>query len=143
SLFAIGQALREGEPDAPFYLRQNGSFYHYVRENGTTFQSIERRIREGYYLERGIHILSIYCPYHASEEWRGVPALDFFSTNPNTGSVADFESMVRAAHRADMHVIVYLGLLFVNERNPLWIKAQHDRKAGVPSAEVSTFRWAE
>lgn len=123
-------------------MRAGGSFYHYVRENSTTFSSITARIKEGYYAARGVKILTIYCPYKATEEWSGVPALDFFSTNPNTGSIADFEAMTAAAHENGMAVIMYAGLLFVDEKNPTWLKADKDHANGVDSPEASIFRFA-
>lgn len=127
----------------PFFLKQTGGFYHYVRETSTTFTSIRDRIESGYYSSRGVRNLAIYCPYRATEEWRGVPALDHFSTNPNTGSVADFADMVSTAHAHGMGVIIYVGLLFVHFDNDIWIKAQADYKAGRDTEEVGIFRWAD
>jgi len=128
--------------DEPFFMRQTGGFYHYVRESSTTFASIKSKIESNYYSARGVRNLIIYCPYRASEEYRGVPAVDFFSTNPNTGSVEDFRAMAVAAHAKGMGVVAYMGLLFVDPENAIWLKAQQDHKAGVASPEANTFLWA-
>jgi hypothetical protein len=135
-------APTEAQQSDAFYLRKNGAFYHYPRESRTTFASLTARIESGYYAERGVHTLAIYCPYRAGGLWRGVPALDFFTTNPETGSVADFKAMTAAAHARGMAVILYMGLLFVDHESPLWIKAQNDHASGVSSMEEASFRWA-
>jgi len=129
--------------DEPFFMKQTGGFYHYVRESSTTFASIKSKIESDYYSARGVRNLIFYCPYRASEEYRGVPAVDFFSTNPNTGSVDDFRAMVTAAHAKGMGVVAYMGLLFVDPENAIWLKAQQDHKAGVNSPEANTFLWAD
>jgi hypothetical protein len=130
------------EAPEPFFMRQTGSFFHYVRESSTTFASIRSKIESGYYAARGARNFAIYCPYRATEGWRGVPAVDHFSTNPNTGSVDDFRAMVASAHARNMGVIAYMGLIFVDFENAIWVKAQQDRKAGRKSPEANTFRWA-
>jgi hypothetical protein len=127
----------------PFFLTQNGGFYHYVRESSTTFSSIRAKIEDGYYASRGVRNLVFYCPYEASEEYRGVPAVNFFATNPNTGTVDDFKAMTTAAHAEGMGIIAYMGVLFVDPTNAIWAKAQQDRKAGTASAEANTFLWAD
>ena len=123
-------------------MKGTGSYYHYVRESSTKFTSIQSKIDSGYYSSRGVRNLTIYCPYKATEEWRGVPAIDHFSTNSNTGTVDDFRAMVTSAHSHGMGIVIYVGLQFVDFDNAIWVKAQADRKAGVKSAEANTFRWA-
>jgi Alpha amylase, catalytic domain len=132
-----------GAETRPFYLRSSASFYHYVRESSTTFASIRERITEGYYRDRGVSILTIYCPYRASDPFRGVPAQDFFATNPSTGSLEEFKAMVEVAHANGMSVIIYMGLLFVDTANAVWIKAQRDHGDGINSDEEGMFRWAD
>lgn len=127
----------------PFFMTQTGGIYHYVRESDTTFASIKAKIETGYYSSRGVRNLIFYCPYKATEDFRGVPAVDFFATNPNTGTVDDFGAMVTTAHAHGMAVIAYMGLLFFDPTSPIWIKAQKDHKAGTDSPEANTFLWAD
>lgn len=125
--------------DTPFYLTHNGGFYHYVRESRVPFRGLQSQIESGYYARRGIRTLAIYCPYRASHEWRGVPAIDHFSTNPANGTVEDFRALVTAAHAHGMAVVVYVGLLFVDEHNPIWLKAQRDHREGRQTPAENTF----
>jgi hypothetical protein len=126
----------------PFFMKQTGGYFHYVRENDTTFASVQSQIEAGYYSSRGVRNLIFYCPYLASGDFRGVPAVDFFDTNPNTGTVEDFRKMAASAHAHGMAVMAYMGLLFVDEQNAIWVKAQKDFKAGTKSPEANTFRFA-
>ena len=127
----------------PFFMRQTGGMFHYPRESNTTFASVKTRIEMGYYSSRGIRNLIFYCPYKATEEFRGVPAVDHFATNPNTGTVADFGAMATAAHAHGMAVVAYMGLLFFDPTAPIWVKAQKDHKAGTASKEAKMFLWAD
>ena len=132
-------AVNRLPPD--FFMALNGAYYFYVREGGTTFNSIRARIESGEYTKRGVRFITIYCPYKASEQYRGVPAVDFFATNANTGSVADFKAMTTAAHAAGMAVTIYVSVLFVDHANGLWQQAQRDHAAGVDSDAENTFLW--
>ena len=144
ALFVVvsGTYAVNAQAATPFFMKQTGGYFHYVRENDTTFSSVQSKIESGYYSSRGVRNLIFYCPYRANEPWRGVPAVDFFDTNPNTGTVEDFRKMAASAHAEGMAVIAYMGLLFVDEENPIWMKAQRDYKAGTKSPEANTFRFA-
>jgi Alpha amylase, catalytic domain len=144
ALSAAGFTLAPGAHAAePFFMKQTGGYFHYVRENDTKFSTIREQIEAGYYAARGVRNIIFYCPYKATEDFRGVPALDYFATNPNTGSVDDFRAMAAAAHSRGMAVMAYMGLLFVDEGNAIWIKAQKDYKAGTKSPEANSFRFAD
>jgi hypothetical protein len=138
SCYTVGAQAAE-----PFFMRQTGGMFHYPRESDTKFASIKTRIEMGYYSSRGIRNLIFYCPYKATEEFRGVPAVDHFATNPNTGTVEDFGAMATAAHAHGMAVVAYMGLLFFDPTAPIWVKAQMDHKAGTASKEANMFLWAD
>jgi MYXO-CTERM domain-containing protein len=133
---------RRARAAEPFFMQQTGGFFHYVRESSSKFSEIKAKIESGYYSSRGVRNLIFYCPYAATEEFRGVPAVDHFATNANTGTVEDFGAMVVAAHARGMAVSAYMGLLFVDPTNAIWVKAQKDHKAGTNSTEAKIFRWA-
>jgi MYXO-CTERM domain-containing protein len=133
---------RSAQAAEPFFMQQTGGFFHYVRESSTKFSDIKAKIESGYYASRGVRNLIFYCPYSATDEFRGVPAVDHFATNANTGTVEDFGAMVVAAHARGMAVSAYMGLLFVDPTNAIWVKAQKDHEAGTHSTEEKIFRWA-
>ncbi|RKP51570.1 hypothetical protein D7Z26_17455 [Cohnella endophytica] len=145
-LLVAGWGQRPDRADAAVptnaFQKQNGSYYYYVREGSTTFASLTANVQSGYYSARGVNNLMTYCPYKASSEWRGVPAVDFYNVNSNTGTLTDFANMVTAAHNAGITVTMYIGLLFVHTTNPDWVQAQNDKKNGVNSSLANTFRWS-
>jgi hypothetical protein len=135
-----GTSSRSGLP-SDFYLSLNGAYFYYPRESSTRFGTIRENIESGYYDARGVQFLTFYCPYRAAEEWRGVPAIDFFDTNPNTGTIEDFRAMAAAADAHGIAVTMYIGLLFVDWENARWIQAQRDHAARVDSDAENTFLW--
>lgn len=144
-----------GVPGTPF--SDGGSWiYHYVSQpepfefagqvwdyDPTPFSKITQRLAEGYYTDRGITNLMIYAPYHSTGEWRGLPAIDFFDVSPDNGTVEDFHEMVATANARGITVTMYIALIYVDPQNPLWIKAQEDRRDGLDSNERRMFRWDE
>jgi hypothetical protein len=132
-----------GAQELPFFQRVNGAFYHYVAESQTRYEDLREKIESGYYESRGIQYLVIYCPYQSSGDWRGVPAINFFSTNATNGTIEDFAAMTAAAHERGMGIVAYMGLLFVDRENEIWQKAQEDKANGLSSTEAGIFRWAD
>src|SRR6188768_4506622 len=78
--------VRSAQAAEPFFMKQTGGFFHYVRESNTKFSGIKTKIESGYYSARGVRNLIFYCPFSATDEFRGVPAVDHFATNKNTGT---------------------------------------------------------
>lgn len=140
--FFLTVSLSTAQAQTPFFERLNGAMYHYVRESETKYADIRANIESGYYGERGIRYIVIYCPYASSGDWRGVPAIDFFSTNSANGTIDDFTAMTTAAHERGMAVVAYMGLLFVDPANAEWVQAQEDKANDVSSEAVNIFRWA-
>ena len=136
----VGPAAAVVPPNA--FQVQTGTIYQYVRESSTTFASITSNLNANWYSSRGVSDIRVYCPYKASSEWRGVPAIDFLSTNTNTGTVTDFQNMVTAAHAKGITVTMYISLLFVHTSNALWTTAQTQKGAGQNTATTQLFRWA-
>jgi Glycosidases len=136
-------------PSDPFQER-NGWFYHYVRANdlsstpypATTYFSITAKINDDFYSDRGASNIMIYGPYKASEEFRGLPAIDFFEAQVGTGTVQDFRDMVAAAHIKGLTVTIYMCLLYVHNTNSIFLNAEADARDGVDSPEVNMFRWS-
>jgi hypothetical protein len=123
--------------------------YHYVHTpepgvyEATRFSAITERIADGYYSSRGITNLMIYAPYHSTGEFRGLPAIDFFATSPENGTIEDFRAMVAAANASDITVTMYVALIYMSPLNPIFTKAQEDRRDEVDSNERRMLRWDE
>jgi hypothetical protein len=128
--------------------------YHYVSQPepfcfdgfcwdypATPFDSITDDIENGYYTDRGVTSLAMYGPYHSTGAFRGLPAIDFFDVSPANGTVEDFRAMAAAANTRGITITMYIALIYVDPQNPLWIKAQQDRRDGVDSAQRRMFRW--
>ena len=141
-----GGATETAAPLAHPFQEGTGWFYHYVRATddypATPYDDITANIEDGFYSERGASNVMIYGPYRASADFRGLPAIDFFEAQAGTGTIQDFEDLVRAAHANRLTVTVYMALLSVHRSNDIFRKAEADVRDGVASAEASMFRWA-
>ena len=147
---SVGAALATARatttaPAGPFETG-TGWAYTYVRATedypATRFEDITARIDAGWYSERGVSNIMIYAPYRASEAYRGLPAIDFFAAQAGTGTVDDFRDLVASAHQRGISVTIYLALLGMDPRAPVFRKAEVDHRAGIDSAEAGMFRWA-
>lgn len=123
-----------------------GTFYHYVRATATypatLYSSITAKINNNFYTDRGASNIEIYGPYKASADFRGLPAIDFFDAQVGTGTVQDFRDLVAAAHAKGITVTIYMALLNVHHTNPIFLKAEADKRDGINSPEVNMFRWS-
>lgn len=137
-----------GVPGTPF--SSGGSWiYHYIHTpeppvyGATRFSTITERIKGDFYTSRGITNLMIYAPYQSTGEYRGLPAIDYFATSPENGTIEEFRSMVAAANGKGITVTMYVALIYISPRNPIFAKAQADRRDGVDSPEARMLRWDE
>jgi Alpha amylase, catalytic domain len=140
----VDSTRRSAVPNDPFKTT-NGWSYHYVRANdypATRYSSITAMINNNGYTDRGVSNIMIYGPYKASKDFRGLPAIDFFDAQVGTGSVQDFRDMVAAAHDKGLTVTIYMALLNVHNTNPIFLKAEADKRDGISSPEVRMFRWS-
>jgi hypothetical protein len=123
-----------------------GWFYHYVRATdhypATPYADITAKIEDGYYTDRGASNIMIYGPYRASEEFRGLPAIDYFDAQVGTGTVDDFRDLVAAAHSKGITVTIYMAFLSVNRESAIFRRAEKDTRDGVDSAAANMFRWS-
>jgi hypothetical protein len=132
-------------PNKPFQ-KMNGWSYHYVHATdhypATRYSSITATINNNGYTDRGVSNVMIYGPYKASADFRGLPAIDFFDAQVGTGTVGDFRELVAAAHGKGLTVTIYMALLNVHHSNPIFLKAEADKRDGINSPEVNMFRWS-
>jgi hypothetical protein len=135
-----------GVPGTPF---SNGGtwIYHYVHRpepptyGATRYTDITERIEGGFYTSRGITNLMIYAPYRSTGEFRGLPAIDFKDVSPENGTVDDFRAMVSAANGKGITVTMYIALIYISPLNPIFVKAQQDRRDDIDSTERRVLRW--
>ncbi len=144
----LGPAPAPGVPGTPF--SDGGSWiYHYIHTpepptyGATTFSTITERIVGDYYTSRGITNLMIYAPYRSTGAFRGLPAIDFLDTSPENGTIEDFRTMVATANAKAITVTMYIALIYISPLNPIFEKAQEDRRNGVDSLERRMLRWDE
>ncbi len=134
------------------FAEHNGLMWEYVRDPegfdgfeypATTWKSITKKLKQGFYSERGIHHLAIYGAWKSTPEFLGLPPLDFFDVQVGTGTVNDFRTMVKTANAKGITVIMYMQLLYIHPDNPVFRKAAADKAAGIDSFESRLFRWDE
>jgi len=141
----VGQI--EGVPGEPF--SDGGVWsYNYVTadEEGnydaTRFEDITRQLEAGVYSDWGVTNIMVYGPYASTQAWRGLPPTgDFMDFDEANGDLAAWREMVRAANVRGITVTVYLALLYLDTSNPLFIKAQEDRAAGIDSWQSRLLYW--
>ena len=143
-----GPAPETGVPGTPF--SNGGSWiYRYIHTpepavyGATTFSAITEQIVGDFYTSRGITNLMIYAPYHSTGEFRGLPAIDFFDTSPENGTIEEFRTMVAAANAKGITVTMYIALIYISPLNPIFREAQDDRRNDVDTPERRMLRWDE
>jgi hypothetical protein len=121
----------------------NGFMWFYTTAQDLRFADIERRMDELH--AGGIRVLGIYSPYDGNpEKYLGCAPRDFYTTAPESGSLADFAGMVEAAHARGMKVVAYFVNIYIDEDSAFFRTAERQYAAGDrESREVSAFRWSD
>jgi alpha-amylase len=63
-------------------------------------------------------------PIHPSPSTHGYDVIDYYSVNPEFGSLEDFKRLVDNAHRRGMRIIIDLVLNHTSDQNPWFIQSQ-------------------
>ena len=79
------------------------------------------------YLETlGIDVIWL-LPIYPSPSYHGYDVTDFFSVNPEYGTLEDLETLVDAVHARGMHIILDFVPSHLSSQNPLFLEAYRTR----------------
>lgn len=65
-------------------------------------------------------------PIYPSPSYHGYDVTDYRSVNPEYGTMADFENLLKEAHKRGIHVILDFVINHTSDKNP-WFEAAQDR----------------
>lgn len=85
-----------------------------------------------YLAELGVNLLWL-TPIHPSPSYHGYDVSDYEQIHPDFGTLADFELLVRTAHRLQLRVVLDLVLNHTSQRHP-WFTQALAAPAGSPAA---------
>jgi glycosidase len=78
-------------------------------------------------------------PIFPSPSYHGYDVTDYYSVNPQYGTMDDFKTLLNEAHRRGMHVIIDLVLNHTSDQHP-WFK---DAKKNIHSPYRDWYIWSE
>jgi Alpha amylase, catalytic domain len=133
----------------PFH-EHNGIMQEYIRDpeglfgfnyGVTPYADLTAKIEDGWYTDRGLHHIMIYGAWKATNDFLGLPALDFFDAQVGTGTVDDIKEFAETADEHDLNLIMYKVLIYMHHENPVFVKAAQDKANGIDLFESRIFRW--
>ena len=115
-----------GQPEwleqAVFYEIFVRSFYDSNGDGIGDFNGITQKLD---YLENlGVNALWL-MPIHPSPSYHGYDVINYYNVNPDYGTFTDFQNLITAAHKRNMHVIIDLVLNHTSNRNPWFVNANN------------------
>lgn len=97
----------------------------YVDRFAGNFQNLAQQLD---YLERlGINALHILPHYPSPMADGGYDVMEYLNVRPELGSMEDFDSFVKEAHRRDIKVIIDFVLNHVSEHHPWFLEARSSK----------------
>lgn len=88
---------------------------------------------------QGFQAIEIFAPATGLYAYSGLDTTDFYSIDPELGTMDDFRRLVRLAHSKGLAVVIFLNLGYLSVEAPDWIKACQD-----PASEQARwFSWAD
>lgn len=94
----------------------------------------------GYFEELGVTALWLLPFYPSPLRDDGYDIADYYSVNPNYGTLDDFRAFLEEAHRRGLRVITELVINHSSDQNPLFQRA---RRAPVGSVERDFYVWSD
>lgn len=126
----------------PFWWRKVSAMCRpYLKTQGATLQNLKSNLDD--YKKKGIDALEVFAPCLGGNNYNGLDTLDYYTINPEIGTMADFLELIKEAHKRDMAVIVFINLGYGHESFPAFQKACDDIREGIESGETSFFLWSD
>ncbi len=108
--------------DAVFYEVFVRSFYDTDGNGIGDFNGITQKL--DYIQNLGVNALWL-MPIFPSPSYHGYDVTDYFTVNPQYGSMEDFMRLVQEAHKRGIHIIIDLVINHTSDQHP-WFKASKD-----------------
>jgi glycosidase len=109
--------------DAVFYEIFVRSFYDSNSDGIGDFNGITLKLD---YL-KGLGITALWLmPIYPSPSYHGYDVTDYFSVNPQYGTLDDFKNLLNQAHKRGIHVILDLVLNHTSDQNPWFINSNNN-----------------
>lgn len=115
----ITDRFLHGRSDSPVRTKGKIAEREIGSYHGGDFKGITAKLLDGWFTELGVNALLISAPYEQIHGWvpggggefkhfayHGYFALDFTTVNKEFGSEADFDELVRTAHRLGIKVLL-------------------------------------
>jgi glycosidase len=109
--------------NAVFYEIFVRSFYDSNGDGIGDFNGITNKL--DYLQSLGITALWL-MPIYPSPSYHGYDVTDYFSVNPQYGTMDDFKNLLKQAHKLGMHVILDLVLNHTSDQNPWFINSNNN-----------------
>jgi hypothetical protein len=128
--------------DTTSFQNLNGFLWFYNTYFHYKYSDIEKELPQ--LKHDGFRILGFFSPYYGDENsCDGCDPVDFYNVSPQNGTLQDWDSMVRAAHRLGMKVVAYFVNIYMDANSPYFVKAEQEYAAGDrTSREVASFDWS-
>lgn len=91
----------------------------------------------------GIDALEVFAPCKGGLNYQGLDTLDYYTIDPEIGTMADFLELIAEAHQRELAVVIFLNLGYGHEAFPAFEKACDDIRNGVDSRETHYFLWSD
>ena len=121
--------------DAVFYEIFVRSFYDSDGDGIGDFNGITQKL--DYIQSLGVNALWL-MPIHPSPSYHGYDVTDYYATNPDYGSMNDFENLLTEAHSRDIKIIIDLVLNHTSSQHPFFV----DANSGSDSEYRDWYVWS-
>ncbi len=116
-------AVRPWWKDAVFYEIFVRSFYDSNGDGIGDFNGITQKL--DYLKSLGITALWL-MPIYPSPSYHGYDVTDYFSVNPQYGTMGDFKNLLSQAHLRGIHIILDMVLNHTSDQNPWFINSNNN-----------------
>lgn len=122
--------------DAVFYEIFVRSFNDSDGDGIGDFNGITQKL--DYLQELGINAIWL-MPIHPSPSYHGYDILNYYTVNPQYGTMDDFKNLLSQAHQRDMKIIIDLVLNHTSNQHPFFV----DANSGPQSVHRDWYVWSD